>query len=322
MTTTKQTGLGDHFAFGGYLIGGDIQQLAMHGGIKTIDSTDITQSAHSRLAAQRDGQMQLTAYMNPSAGAEHAAFSPLSRADIITMYLRGQAVGNPVLCQQSLQLNYDPTRGTDGSLLEKVDCDADRYGQEWGVQLTAGPRTDTAAANGASYDRAAGLVTPSVPLSGTPVSNTSPAPVTVTITGGTVSNVVIGGVSVGTGDGTYTLPAGASITLTYSVAPAWTWTVQTSFGAQAYLQAISLAGTDVTVTIQHSADNSTWSTLMSFTEIVAGNANLPPAAQRIAISNTSTVDRYVRAVTTTSGGFTSFEFIAAIVINQISGQVF
>lgn len=322
MATTKQTGLGDHFAFGGYLIGGDIQQLSMHGGIKTIDVTDITQSAHSRLGGLRDGEFALTAYMNPAAGAEHAAFSPLSRSDVICTYLRGQAIGNPALCMQALQLNYDPTRAADGALTEKVDCQADRYGQEWGVQLTAGPRTDTAAANGATYDRAAGLVTPSVPASGTPVANTSPAPVTVTVSGGTVSNVVVDGVSVGTGDGTYTLPVGGSITLTYSAAPTWAWTVQTSFGAQAYLQAIALAGTDVTVTVQHSADGTAWSTLMSFTEIVSANSNLPPSAQRISVSNTTTVDRYLRAITTTSGGFTSFEFIAVVVVNQIAGQVF
>jgi len=246
VTSTKSSGLGDHFAFGGYLIGGDVQQVSMHGGIATIDSTDITQSAHSRLPGLRDGEIALTAFMNPSAGAEHAAFSPLSTSDIIATYLRGQAIGNPILCQQSLQLDYDPARAANGALTEKVTCQADRYGQEWGIQLTPGPRTDTSATDGSSYNQ-----------------------------------------------------GGAA-----------------SYGAQAYLQAIALTGTDVTVTIQHSADNSSWSTLMAFTEIVSGNGNLPPSAQRITASGT--VDQYLRVITTTSAGFTSFRFICAIVINQVA----
>jgi hypothetical protein len=252
MTSTKTSGLGHHFAFGGYLIGGDIQSADMHGGIAPLDVTDITQSAHSRIGGLRDGEISVVAYMNPAAAQEHAAFSPLTRADVLTMYVAGSTVGGPALSQNSLQLNYDPTRAPDGSLTEKVDCQADRYGQEWGVLLTPGPRTDTAATNGASYNQGAA----------------------------------------------------------------------TAFGAQAYLQAIALTGTDVTVTIQHSANNSSWSTLMAFTEIVSGNSNLPQSAQRISISNSSTVDQYLRAITTTSGGFTSFKFIVAININPIAGVVF
>lgn len=321
MTSTKQSGLGHHFAFGGYLIGGDVQEASMHGGVGVLDVTGITQPAHSRIGGLRDGEIAVTAFMNPSAGQEHAAFSPLTRSDVLAMYLAGQVIGAPALSQNSLQLNYDPARGADGSLTEKVDCQADKFGQEWGVLLTPGPRTDTAATNGTSFDRLGG-VAPAVPASGTPVTNTSPAAATVTITGGTLSNVAVNGSTAGTGDGTYTVPAGGTITLTYTVAPTWAWTVQTAFGAQAYLQAVALTGTDVTVTVQHSPDNSTWSTLMAFTEIVSGNANLPPSAQRATVSNTSTVNRYLRAITSTSGGFTSFEFIAAITVNPIAGQVF
>lgn len=325
---TKQTGLGDHLAFGGYLIGGDVQSVSLHGGCAVIDVTDITQSAHSRLGGLRDGELELTAFFDNAAGAAHAALSPLTLNDVITSYLRGQAIGNPVLCQQSRQLNYDPARGNTGELTEKVTCQADRYGQEWGVQLTAGPRTDTAAANGASLNR--------------------------------------------------------------SAASLW--------GAQAYLQAIALTGTDVTVTVQHSPDNATWSTLLAFAEIVSSASNLPPSAQRaatfsgpftatdaspavftapgsalangtpVALAATSggtstvlpggfsvateyfvvgasgtsfslaatsggsaiasssagsgtvyqAVQQYVRAITSTSGGFTSFEFIAALMANPVA----
>lgn len=66
--------------------------------------------------------------------------------------------------------------------------------------------------------------TPSVPASTTPVTNTTGTNVQVVITGGTMTAVIINGVTVGAGAGTYQLPAGATISMTYSVAPTWAWT--------------------------------------------------------------------------------------------------
>jgi hypothetical protein len=69
---------------------------------------------------------------------------------------------------------------------------------------------------------------PGVPATNTPVSNTTGCEISVLISGGTLSNVQIGPsgalVSVGTTDGTYSLPAGQEIELTYTTAPTWTWT--------------------------------------------------------------------------------------------------
>ena len=87
---SKSTGLGDDFLFGGYHIGGDIQQLTVGGGPNLLDVTDITQSAHSRLGGQRSGVISLTAFSDAAAGQEHAAFSPLSRSDIIAVASRGR----------------------------------------------------------------------------------------------------------------------------------------------------------------------------------------------------------------------------------------
>jgi hypothetical protein len=77
------------------------------------------------------------------------------------------------------------------------------------------------------------------------VAFTSPAdrPVQVVITGGTMTAVVINGVTVGTGAGTYTVPAFGTITMTYSVAPSWAWSFPASF-----LAAVNANGTPVSVT--------------------------------------------------------------------------
>lgn len=81
----------------------------------------------------------------------------------------------------------------------------------------------------------------------------------------------------------------------------------TAFGAQAYLQVTAFTGTSVTVTVEHSADNSSWSSLMAFTAATAA-----PYTQRISVSNTTTVDRYLRVIS--AGTFTSATF--AVVVNR------
>jgi len=64
---------------------------------------------------------------------------------------------------------------------------------------------------------------PAVPASTVPAVSTFPYVVRVTITGGTLTNVFVNGVSVGVVAGTYAVPAFGSISITYSVAPTWVW---------------------------------------------------------------------------------------------------
>lgn len=66
--------------------------------------------------------------------------------------------------------------------------------------------------------------TPAMPASTVNVTNPLTQSVFVTITGGTISSVKVNGVQVGTGAGTYTVPAGQTISITYTVAPTWSWT--------------------------------------------------------------------------------------------------
>jgi len=96
-------------------------------------------------------------------------------------------------------------------------------------------------------------------------------------------------------------------------------TAQSTFGAQAYLQATTFTGTDVTVKIQDSADNSSFADVagLAFTAVTAAHVT-----QRIATSNAATIRRYLRAVTTTSGGFTSATFAVMVVRNPLANQVF
>lgn len=309
----KQGGMGQQLLAGGYVIGSDVQTVDnVHGGPQTGDVTDITQAARSRLGLQRDGGGAIGTLMDP-AGA-HPVLAALPVTDVHLMWLLNPlAIGSPVACAIARQVDYDQNRAQNGMLTQKTAFDSNGFGLEWGVQLTPGVRADSAATNGASLDQGNGFTTPAVPATTVPVTNTSPLPATVVVSGGTGTNVAINGVAQGTFDGTYTVPSGGTITLTYSAAPTWTWTLQSAFGAQAYLQVSAFAGTSVTVTVQQAPDNATWSTLAAFTAVTAA-----PATQRSPATGAGagTVARYLRAITT--GTFTSASFAVAVNRNQVA----
>lgn len=306
---SKQSGLGSRFLVGGYDISGDVSAVdQVHGGPALLDVTDITQSAHSRITGQRDGTMGFTVFMD-TANA-HPVLAALPVTDTLMEYLAPPlSIGSAAASLVAKQVNYDPTRANDGMLTMKVEGQGNGFGLEWGVQLTPGLRTDTTATNGTGLDQGAGFATPSVPASGTPVTNTSPLPATVVVSGGTGTNVTINGVAQGTFDGTYTVPSGQTISLTYSAAPTWTWTLQTAAGAQAYLQVTGFTGTSVTVAVQDSADGTTYTAVtgLTFTAVTAA-----PAWQRLATAGSATIRRYLRVSTT--GTFSSATF--AVMLNR------
>jgi hypothetical protein len=241
----KTAGLGDQFYIAGYDLSGDISSVdQIGGGPNAGDVTAINKSAHERIGLLRDGNMAVTTWFEFGGSGnpvfEHDFFSTLPTADVIGMYFNGQAVGNAAAAINAKQANYDPTRDNSGNLSSKVSLLANGFGLEWGLQQTAGLRTDTAATNGASIDN------------------------------------------------------GAS----------------SAFGGQAYLVVTAFSGTDVTIKLRHSTDNSTFADLISFTQITAAHKQ-----ERLSVSNSTTVNRYTRVETSTSAGFTSVSFAVVFVRN-------
>jgi len=78
-------------------------------------------------------------------------------------------------------------------------------------------------ANNIGYNPVGPLGPPSVPSSTTAYTNKYGVDATVFVTGGTVTVVAIGGTTTGATSGPFRVPAGQTITLTYSSAPTWTW---------------------------------------------------------------------------------------------------
>lgn len=77
-----------------------------------------------------------------------------------------------------------------------------------------------------------------------------------------------------------------------------------SNGIAAYLQMVDINSGAPTITIEHSANNSSWSTLLSFTAISDG---AEPSAERKTASGT--VNRYLRI--TSTGTFSNAKFVVA-----------
>lgn len=92
--------------------------------------------------------------------------------------------------------------------------------------------------------------------------------------------------------------------------------VGTAFGLQAYLHVVSFTGTDATVKLQSSSDDGavdTWADVTggAFAQITTG-----PQAQRIQTARNLAVERYLRVVTTTTGGFTNLQFLVVVARNE------
>jgi hypothetical protein len=251
----KSGGLGDNLYIAGFNASGDIGQLgAIGGGPAALVVTGIDKSGFERIGGLRDGRIEYNAFFNHVAvqlNGIHDKLAALPTSDQLITYARGTSLGDAAACLYGKQTNYDPSRGDDGSLTFGVSEPGNGFGLEWGVQLTPGLRTDTAATLGTGVDTLASA----------------------------------------------------------------------SFGAQAYLQVTALTGTDVTVKIQDSADNTTFAdvTGLSFTQVLSGGA---PFTQRLATANNATIRRYLRAVTVTTGGFTSATFNVVINKNEIAGVTF
>jgi hypothetical protein len=79
-------------------------------------------------------------------------------------------------------------------------------------------------------------------------------------------------------------------------------TSSTANGATATLHCAAFTGTDITIKVQHSADNIAWADLITFTQLTAEGSELKSA--------TGTVNRYLRV--DASGTFTTATFAVAI----------
>lgn len=150
---SKQSGLGMACFVGGFDLSGEIMSFSkISGSVAVLDVTPISKSAHVRIGGQRDGGIDFDTAFDPVAGHSHPVLAALPTADVHVMGCVGTAIGAPAAMIVAKQISYDPTRAADGMLSSTVSTVANGFGLEWGYQLTAGLRTDAAAALGVSND--------------------------------------------------------------------------------------------------------------------------------------------------------------------------
>lgn len=234
----KASGLGMRFYTDGHDISGDVGSIqTLRTSRAELDSTGLDKFAHERLPGIRDGEIQFNAFYNPAEDPDGSqlVLDDLPTTDVICLVCMRAILGADcgIMIGKRLELNHN--RGANGSLELTSHVRGNGHGLDAGVLLTAGRRSDTAAANGSSVD------------------------------------------------------GGAS----------------SAFGWSAALEVFDFAGTDATVKLQDSADDSTFADVTggTFTAITAA-----PAAEYRSGAATATLRRYTRAKSQTTGGFTLLDF--------------
>lgn len=237
---TKASGLGARFLIDGYSLANDVGAVSRIGcPVGQMDVTGLDRDAHERIFLIRDGGIDYTPFFNPATGRIHDVLSALPRTPYVVTYVHRNALDAPAASIYGHQINYDPTRGADGSLMFSASHTGAGYGLEWGELLTAGIVTSTAAENLASRDDGAA----------------------------------------------------------------------TTFGLQAYLHVLGFTGTSVTVTVQDSADNSSFAAVTG----AAFTAASAIGSQRIATAVDATIRRYLRVALT--GSYSSAVLAVNVVRN-------
>lgn len=152
----KQGGLADQLFIAGVDLSGDVGSLSRIGTSSApLDVTAINAAAHERILGLFDGEIAFDHFFNDATSQEHLTLRAVDAADRIVCYFHGSAIGNVAAGLVAKQINYDLTRGADGSLSGPTQCLGNAKGLDFCDQLTAGKRTDTTATNGSSRDNGA-----------------------------------------------------------------------------------------------------------------------------------------------------------------------
>lgn len=147
----KQSGLRMGFYVDGVDISGDTQSFAdITKSLEVWDSTGIDKGAHERLPLTLDGSINAVNFFNPT-GA-HPVLVPVTTDRLLSVYTSNSVIGQPVASMTAKQFDYAPTRDNKGGLTAKFNSKSNAYWLDWGLSLTAGKRTDSAATNGTGVD--------------------------------------------------------------------------------------------------------------------------------------------------------------------------
>jgi len=149
----KKSGLGQQIFVHGYDLSGDVSTIENAGSPRELlDATALNAPANERLVGLSDGNISVASWFNDSTEQEHAAFKGLPTADRIVSWVFGATRGDVAACLVAKQINYDGSRGSDGSLSFTIDTQANGVALDWGNTLTTGKETHSSATTSTARD--------------------------------------------------------------------------------------------------------------------------------------------------------------------------
>jgi hypothetical protein len=140
---TITSGLGENFMVDGYDLSGAVGEATrISGSQATLDVPVIAKKGMQRLPGLRDGGIDWKSWFDDT--VVHPPLKSLTDADKVATWFFGVALGARTASMTGKHIAYDPTRGQDGSLSLAASVVANKYGLEWGRNLT-GDGTDAIA---------------------------------------------------------------------------------------------------------------------------------------------------------------------------------
>lgn len=313
----KTSGIGDNFYVSGYDLSGDINSIGqLGGGPALLDVTGLKSAANERIGGLRDADWQFVSFFEYTGGTTAPGF-PASGTTITSTYnwpvlvtISGGTVTNVVISGASAGTGDGSyTLGSLGTIAVTYTGSPTWTWAAMGREHAAFSSLPTSDAI-ACYFRGTTLQNPAAAINGKQL-NYDP---TRDATGNLTLAVEIQANSYGMGWGEQLTP-GLRTDTSATTGSAITDTAATSYGAQAYVQLVEFLGTSVTITIDHATTSGG-----SYSALMATSAMTGIGAQRLTVANTTTVNQYLKVVT--SGTFTLATFAVAFMRNRTPGQVF
>ena len=152
----KKSGLGQQIFVHGYDLSGDVSAIDNASSPRELlDLTALNASAHERIMGLSDGNLAVSSWFNDATEQEHAAYKGLPTTDRILTWAFGATRGDVAACLVSKQVNYDGSRGSDGSLSFSIDSQATGVSLDWCETLTTGKETHSSSGSSTSRDDSA-----------------------------------------------------------------------------------------------------------------------------------------------------------------------
>lgn len=157
----KRSGLGQNCYCDGYNISGDVTAWELSMENELLETTGIDKSAYERIIGLRGGTMNVTSWFNDATGQQLDAFKvPVAAAGKMVTVTTSTTLGDPAVAMVGQAGSFAGNRGDDGSFTFEAESSVSNgYPIEWGLQGTAGVRTDTSATAGTAIDYGAGVGT-------------------------------------------------------------------------------------------------------------------------------------------------------------------